>query len=1591
MQSSAAPAANAVLTEVLASIKADFSEADRETAAELARAYLRRLPPASTNTVDGWYAELRGIFEFIRERTEPIKVRVFNPNLETDGYTSVGSVVEVNIDDSPFLLDSVSNEIQAHGLEVVSVLHPVVGVERDAAGTLLSIGNAHSARHKESVEHYELDRRLFEADLPGLEKAIRQALGDVQRAVRDFYPMMDRVNRMVELVRQAVGFFPEAEIGEAIAFLQWLRDQNFVFLGYREYHLVDTEEGRAVQADLGSGLGILSDPDRSSSVTPVPLSSLRPELAARYESGDLLVITKTNRFSTVHRRVKLDYVGVRIIGPTGATVGEARMVGLFTSKAFMEPAGHVPILRRKLADIVSSEDLIEGSHDHKAVIEIFESFSKHDLFTAPVLHLRTDIMGLLALQETHQVRLFIRRDLLERSVSVLVALPRDRFNADLRKRLQDLFTRRFNASSCEYHLELGETDPARIHFTVWVDGPIPEVEFEKLESEVLDITRSWRDRLIEQLGTSIKRSIARSLVDKWADRFPDYYRVSTPLEATAADVLALEALTLDATPFRVGLRNEDAGPENLTRVLLYRSDGKQPLSELVPALEDMGMHVVEEVPTRLQGGDAFFVHDFGVVGGDGQPLDLGGCQIRVEQALTAVWAGEAESDPLNRLVITAGLSHWEVGILRAYRIYWRRLALSFTVGYLNDVINENPGMAADLVRLFRARFDPAEADTDAEPIRASILSRLDAIPSLDHDRILRSFYRLIEASLRTNAFLSGNRVLAIKLRSGDVPDMPAPVPYAEIFVYGPDVEAIHLRGGPVARGGIRWSDRREDYRTEVLGLMKAQMTKNAVIVPTGAKGGFVLRRPPSDPALVGEEVRNRYEEYIRALLDVTDNLVEGEVAHPRDVRIHDAPDPYLVVAADKGTATFSDLANQVAAEYGFWLDDAFASGGSAGYDHKALGITARGAWRSLERHFLELGIDPHQTEFSAIGVGDMSGDVFGNGMLGSDRMKLVAAFDHRHIFIDPDPDPANSYRERRRLFELARSSWADYGREVMSPGGGVWPRSAKQIQLAAEARRAIGVTQSVFVPNELISAILRAPVDLFWNGGIGTYVRASSENNATVGDRTNDPVRIDALQLRSRVVVEGGNLGLTQAARIEYALAGGKINTDFIDNSGGVNCSDREVNLKILLGLAEKRGELERADRDKLVAEAADQVVVRILYDNFQQAQMLSQEERAALRRVGAYEQLMLALEVEGLLDRRLEGLPSSEALAERARSGRGLTRPELSVLLVDAKRSISEALVTAELVDDPHLVADLRRYFPEAVIDRFAHLLDHHPLRREILANILSNDVVNSMGSTFVSRICHRSGATVAEVMRAYRIARDVSGAVARWEALESLLGKLDHALWSELMTGADRVVAALTRRYQVRAAGVGLAATIEADAEGFAEFEAALPTAGPEDWQAAVVAEEDSLVERGVPIDIARRHVLRRRLAHGPDAIELARQHGRKVAEVAEIMFHAGEDVGLGHLEKLAAGFFFTDSWQRWALEALEDDLLELRRRLTERILIEAGDRGPLDAVGHYTGANAGALDRLRAFLDGLAGERPESLAPLMIGVRQLRAILS
>jgi glutamate dehydrogenase len=1556
-----------------------------ELIGRFAHTYLRRLSGDQSVSVDDIYEEVIGLYDFIDVRTEPIAVRVFNP--PSDDGVDPGTVVEINTGDGPFLVDSISNELQAHGLEISRVLHPVMGIRRDESGRLTDIRPGRASDERESVQRWVLERRLFDADLPGLERALLRVLVDVQAAVHDFEEMLAAIPRMIDLVRQGEGHYPTADVDESVAFLEWLREDNFVFLGYRDYELTETAGGRAIQSVEGSGLGILADSDASKLAEPTMLSSLSPQLAARYESGELLVISKTNSLSTVHRRARMDYVGVRIVGADGKTVGEARLLGLFTSKAYMERAARTPVLRKKLDELAAAEELIEGSHDHKAVVSLFESFPKDDLFGVPVDDLRPLFRGLLALSERARVRFFLRRDLVDRTVRLLVAMPSDQYSTTLAKRLEELLLERFNGESVDFSLSLEADEMAHLHFKVWVDeGQVPDVAYDELGSEIRAITRSWAERVGDVLARRHGTAEAREMVRSWASCFPDHYTTSTELGVAAGDIEKLHEMKRGDHPFVVGLQNETDGPESLTRVALY-GYGKHPLSELIPALEDMGMRVVEEVPTGLSYEDDLFVHDFGVLGPDDRPLDLEGCGQRVSDALTAIWSGAAETDSLNRLLLLSGLGHSQVGILRAYRTYWRRVRSSFTINYVNETLTAHPGIAERLMHLFEMRFEPGADDTGFEAARYELLSMLEVVPSLDQDRILRGFLNLIEATVRTNAYRPDRNALSLKLRSSEVPDMPSPRPFAEVFVLGSEVEGIHLRAGPVARGGIRWSDRREDYRTEVLGLLKAQITKNSVIVPTGAKGGFVLRRPPTDLTQMRQAVVSAYSTFIEGLLDVTDNLVDGATVHPEWVRIHDGDDPYLVVAADKGTAHLSDTANQIAKDYEYWLDDAFASGGSTGYDHKALGITARGAWKSLERHLFELGIDPNLAPFTAIGVGDMSGDVFGNGLLGSKTIKLVAAFDHRHVFIDPDPDPGVSYFERRRLFDLPHSSWADYDSELISTGGGVFSRDAKKVSLSAQAQDVLGTRAETVTPAELIRIILRAPVDVLWNGGIGTYVKGTDEPNEDVGDRVTDAVRVNGSELRCRVVVEGGNLGLTQRGRIEYALAGGRVNTDFIDNSGGVNCSDREVNLKILTGLARRQELVERAECDDLLERVADDVVDRILHDSFEQAQRLALEEGTSVRRMDSYEQLMVSLEEDGLLERELEGLPTTEEMSERSRTGRGMTRPEIGVILAYSKRSLADSLLASEFSESGRLAESVVAYFPDEVSARFGHLIPEHPLLRQLAATIVANKVVDTQGSTFASQLAARTGASSLQIVRAHRIAHEVSGGADRRTAIEEWFGSVDIQVWTEAINTNDKLMANLTRSYLGVAESLD-AASVGTLTQGFRLLEEAAPTLGAPRWVADRVERAERFAEAGFSHSIAGRLAILPDLIHAPGILDIADKSNRPVTEVGRVFFLVGQAVQLDGLARLLTTTTTNDPWRRWARQTIEDDLIRVQRRLSQRVLSEAGDDEPGDdAVDSFLASRSHALKRVLRLTHSLESDR--DLAYFMVVVRQIEAL--
>ena len=1562
-----------------------------------ARAYMHRVPDDEAPTISSEQldAEVTCVFRFFAERgTDSIVVRVFRPTPDTCGYETPGSVIETVTDDMPFLVDSVMARLSQLGYTTVRHFHPVVGTVREPDGKLIDVAPGKGAKRRESVQHYEIAETLSDDDAARLEQDLLGVLGDVQAAVRDFEPMRFAVRRMVHYAFEDGSAFDPDDVEEAIGFLEWLLDDNFILLGYREYDIDDAGDGPAISAKIGTGLGILADDTKSRFAEPVPLASLDPDLQDRYEHGRQLVIAKTNRRSTVHRDARMDYIGLRRVNPDGTPKGEARLVGLFTSKAYMAVSATMPILRRKLTNVFEAEDLIQGSHDYKVIAQIFESFPKDELFSISQEDLRTSLVGLLEAEEHQHVRLFVRRDVLHRNVSILVVIPRDRFDADLRRKLQDLFLERFGGSSVDYQLTLGETGDARIHFTVWLDGPIPNVSVEGLERDVYALTRTWEDRVCQLLAHTEGQPAARALVDAHASRYPSYFRSSTSLEGAAYSVLDLDALLATDDSILVGIHNETASDGGLTRISIYSRDGKRDLSQMLPLVEDLGLRVIEEIPTALHregDTDNLYLHDFGVLDANGEQVDVAACGDRVSAALTAALLGETESDGLSRLLVLANLDHEQIMILRAYRSYWHLVNSGFSKTYVAATFAAHPDITDDLVGLFEARFGPETDDDLAERLHAAILERLDAVASLDEDRILRAFLGLIDATVRTSAFL-GTGAIAFKFLPDLVPDAPEPRPKFEIFVFAPDVAGVHLRGGLVARGGIRWSVRREDYRTEVLGLMKAQMTKNVVIVPTGAKGGFVIRKmenPAAGPTF--DEVKNGYQIFIHALLDITDNYEDGVVVHPSGLRVLDGDDPYFVVAADRGTASFSDTANGIASSVGFWLDDAFASGGSSGYDHKALGITARGAWESVRRHFLDLDVDVDRDPFTVVGIGDMSGDVFGNGMLLSRAIKLVAAFDHRHIFIDPDPDPERSFIERQRLADLGRSSWDDYDRDLISVGGGVFPRTAKRIELTDQMRDALGTTATAVTPAQLISKILTAPVDLLWNGGIGTYVKASTETNADAQDRSNDAVRVNGRALRCRVVGEGGNLGFTQAGRIEYARAGGRMFTDFIDNSGGVHCSDREVNLKILLHMAERAGELTRDERNVLIESVSDDVVAAIVYDNFLQAQILSQEAAVSTERMEAYEDLMTRLESEAGLDREIETLPSTELMIERTRAGRGMTRPELAVLLAYAKAHLSEELVDSDLPELAFFESLLTGYFPPAIVERFETQILEHPLRRQLIATIVANEMLNSQGITFVSRLQAETGAGAAGIVGAYRAARGVAGASARWRGIESLSGDVSADVLNELLTGVDELVETLTRWFIARRATGGILELIDRYGPGFAKIADEIRLMGPKQWRNRLERKVRRLTDRGVPEQLAVHHVYQVELVHAPDIIDVAAGTGRSLVDAGRAFYRVGQVFHIDWLERQIETLPAETRWQRWAALSIEQELMRLRRAIVERILAADVGDGDIDAAfAAFAESTEVEQARLSRLISAIRKDGVSDVATVVVAIRQIETLV-
>jgi len=1526
------------------------------------------------------------------ERRKPgtAKVRVFNPQSDEHGWQSPNTVVEIVNDDMPFLVDSVTMELNRRDLTVHLVIHPIVRVARDAAGHLAMTGEARS----ESFMQVRISEQSGAARLEEIREGLERVLADVRAAVEDWRVMHGKIEGVIGELDRSPPPLPADEVDEARAFLAWLADDHFTFLGYRDYEFLGEEEQATTSILPGTGLGILRDDSVSVFEGLRNSEKLPPDVRYFLHQSRLLMVTKANRRASVHRAVLMDTVGIKRFDAAGKVVGERLFVGLFTSIAYNTSPRDIPLLRRKVEACIARAGFHPASHDGKALLHILESFPRDELFQMSADELFDTALGILHLQERQRIALFARRDPFGRFVSCLVYLPRDRLNTELRLRMQDILVRAHRGKLAAAHTQVTDASLARIQIVVdTTPGEVPEIDYAELEERLVEAGRSWTDHLQEALIEARGEERGLALLRRYAAAFPLGYRERFPAEVALLDIdRAEEALATNRLAMNLYRPIEAPGSE--MRLKLYAVGGQLTLSDVLPTLEHMGLRVLSEMPFQLQpaGSTAgVWLHDFRLEMADGAEIDISRIKEVFQEAYAHVLAGEMEDDGFNRLVLSARLDWREVSVLRAYAKYLRQAGVAFSQIYMEEALAHNPRLARHLVRLFRALFNPAKQGFAAERaklLQDDILRELDAVTNLDEDRILRRFLNLVQSTLRTNFFQRGRHCISFKLDSRAVDELPLPRPLVEIWVYSPRVEAIHLRGGRVARGGIRWSDRREDFRTEVLSLMKAQMVKNAVIVPVGSKGGFVVKRPPAGAGRDGlmAEVIECYKTMMRGLLDVTDNLVQGKVVPPPNVVRRDDDDPYLVVAADKGTATFSDIANSVSAEYSFWLADAFASGGSAGYDHKKMAITARGAWESVKRHFRELGTDIQTEPFTVVGIGDMSGDVFGNGMLLSPQIRLVAAFNHLHIFIDPDPDPAAALAERKRLFDLPRSAWSDYDPKAISAGGAVYDRKAKSIKLLPEARGRFGIESESLTPNELVRTLLKAEVDLLWLGGIGTYVKAHDESQAEAGDRANDGLRVDARDLRCRVVGEGANLGFTQRGRIEAALAGRRLNTDAIDNSAGVDCSDHEVNIKILLNDLVFAGDMTMKQRDRLLVEMTDEVASLVLRDNYLQTQAVSVAEQQGWLRIDQQGRFMRALERAGKLDREIEFLPDDETIKARLAHRRGLTRPELGVLLAYAKMTLYEELLPSDLPDDPQLVDDLVQYFPAVLREKYREAIARHRLRREIIATVVTNSLVNRAGPTFVHVMKEKTGLAASEIARAYAICRgvfDLRGFWADIQALDTLVPALRQY---EMLEATIRLAEAGTL-WLLRhlAPPLDIAANIAAFRPGIAALAEQIQGLVPEGTLGAMSERAERLVKDGVPEELARRIAGLDLLAPGLDIVHLAKAVGREVGDVGGIYFTVGRRFHLDWLRNAAAGVNLDTHWDRLAVAAIVEDLNGHQHDLAASVLRQVNGAGIEDWVGQRP-QTVQRIETLIADLRQLGGL---DLAKLAVANRELRSL--
>ncbi len=1536
------------------------------------------------------------------------KLHVYNPEFEQHGWQSPHTVIEIVCDDMPFLVDSVTMELSRQGYGTHLLIHPVIRVARDDAGALTDVLDPDDPGGTgESVIHVEIDRELDAHKLTALKVALERVLADVRAAVEDWQPMRSRALELAQELAQPNPTVSTEELAESQAFLEWMADGHFTFLGYREYELVSDDRAPgdlAPPAKLaalpGSGLGILRGEARPQ---PKQLSDKALRLALE---GRPLLLTKANSRATVHRNAYLDYVSVRRFNAEGNVVGERRFLGLYTTLAYHETAREIPLLRGKVGYVLTRAGFPPDSHDAKGLIEICETYPRDSLMGLEPEELFRIATGILGLGERQRVRVFASPDRLDRFVDCMVCLPRDRFNTDNRLKAARILVEAFGGSHFDWTLQLSESTLAKVQIVVHTpDGISEDWDERDLEQRIVQAIRAWSDDLREALIEEHGEQLGLAQFKRFEHAFPPAYRDDWLPRAAVTDIARIEELTDRVEPILRLYRPLEAVAGTM-RCKLISSEAVS-LSRVLPTFEHMGAQVTDERPYEIRAADGAlaWIYDFGM---QCAIEEIDAIQRAFEDVFLGVWRGDLEDDGLGGLVLLAGLDGRQITVVRAISKYLRQAGIAFSDRYMERTLIAHPEIVELLVELFRTRLDPAMQGSGvagsvepAHQAREKLDAAIDAVQSLDEDRILRAFTSVVQAILRTNYYQreagKPKPYLSFKLDPELISLLPRPRPRFEIFVYSPRVEGVHLRGGSVARGGLRWSDRREDFRTEILGLMKAQMVKNALIVPVGSKGGFVVKRPPADPSREAQQAEGIacYRTFLSGLLDLTDNIVDGKVAPPIDVVRYDADDPYLVVAADKGTATFSDIANSVSLEYGFWLGDAFASGGSQGYDHKAMGITARGAWESVKRHFRETGTDTQTTDFTVVGIGDMAGDVFGNGMLLSEHIRLVAAFNHMHVFLDPNPDAAVSFAERRRLFELPRSAWSDYAQELISEGGGVYPRTLKEIPISDQVRDVLGIDEGVaqLAPADLISAILKAPVDLLWNGGIGTYVKATGESHSDAGDKANDALRVNGADLRAKVVGEGGNLGFTQRGRIEYASGGGRIYTDAIDNVAGVNTSDHEVNIKILLDDLVSCGELTEKQRNELLHAMTDGVGERVLYGSYTQSQALSTAVFQAPQMFDVHARLIRSLEHDAGLHREIEFLPSEREVSERRRAKAGLVAPELAVVMAYCKVHLKQQLLDSDLPEDPYLGHDLERYFPAPLPERYHEAMSGHRLRREIIATVVANQLVDRAGTTFAFRLGEETGAPPQLLARGWAVAREVFGMRQFWAAVEALDNRVEAAAQLSMMIDGRKLVERAARWLVHAHASIDVAALVARYEEGARLLHAAIPEILDEDDRAAFDARAAQLLDAGIPELLARQVAAMPALLPVFDIVEVAAATGRDLDTVMRASFEITTELQLGWLRERILELPRGDRWQALARAALRDDLASIVRALSQQVIEAGGGRDDTftstEAIEAWRAARGSAVDRWLGVLSDVQSSRTYDTTTLPVALREVRTL--